>query len=103
MDNEQFEKKIDWLESERRTADQNISELERRMVLLEEALSSNQELANSYKREMSRLNTAAESISNFSKEIRTNKSELEVEIRSNDEQVEYQSLSDQLLKLRTSE
>jgi len=88
MDNEQFEKKIDWLENERRAADQNISELERRIVLLEEALSSNQELANSYKREMSRLNTAAESIASFSKEIRTNKSELEVEIRSNDEQVE---------------
>jgi chromosome segregation ATPase len=85
MDNEQFEKKIDWLENERRKADQNASQLERRIVLLEEALSSNQELANSYKREMSRVNTAAERIASFSKEIRSSKTELEVEIRSNEE------------------
>jgi len=85
MDNDQFEKKIDWLENERRRADQYASQLERRVVLLEEALSSNQELANSYKREMSRVNTAAERIASFSKEIRSSKTELEVEIRSNEE------------------
>jgi len=85
MDNEQFENRIDWLDSERRKADQNASQLERRIALLEEALSSSQEIANAYKREMSRLNTAAERIAGFSKEIRTNKSEIEGTVHSNEE------------------
>lgn len=86
MENEQFEKRVDWLDSERRKADQTITQLEKRVALLEEALASNQELTNAYKREMSRLNTTADRIAEFSREIRTNKSEIETEVHSNAEE-----------------
>lgn len=86
MENEQFEKRVDWLDSERRKADQTITQLEKRVALLEEALANNQALTNAYKREMSRLNTTADRIAEFSREIRTNKSEIETEVHSNAEE-----------------
>jgi chromosome segregation ATPase len=77
MEDQQFEKRVEWLDGERRKADEIIAQQGKRIALLEEALTSNQELANSFKREMSRLNSLSEKVSDFSKEIRANKNEVE--------------------------
>jgi len=95
MEEQQFEKRVEWLDSERRKADQTIAQMERRISLLEEALAGNQELVNSFKRESSRINNATERIADFSKEIRVNKNEIEnsvskIEGRSKQDQKNFE-------------
>lgn len=86
MDDKQLEKKVEWLDAERREAAKTISQLEKKIAVLKENLESNQKLMKDFTREMSRLSSAAGKINEFSRELKTYRSEIKKEVRASEKE-----------------
>lgn len=82
MEKEQLEKKVEWLDTERRKALDAVAALEKRLESLEKSISKETASAKSISGHKTRLNNQAEQISALDEQIKTHRAETKAEFQN---------------------
>jgi chromosome segregation ATPase len=81
MENGQLEKKVEWLDQERRSAQDAVAKLEQRIADLEVDLAEERGKIAPLQKELSRLSVLVDKVDGFEKELKANRKDLQKEVK----------------------
>lgn len=81
MENGQLAKRVEWLDGERRAAQESIAKLEKRVAELESALSEEKKTAKPLQREVTRLSVQIAKLDKFEKQLKASKKDFQSEFK----------------------
>jgi chromosome segregation ATPase len=81
MENGQLEKKVEWLDQERRSALDAVAKLEQRIAALEANLAEERGKIAPLQKELSRLSVLVEKVDAFEKELKANKKDVQKDLK----------------------
>ena len=84
MENGQLAKKVEWLDSEHRSAQETIAKLEKRLADLEASLAAEQKKTKPLQQELARLGVKISKIEEFDKQLRAHKKDIQSEFKQQD-------------------
>lgn len=93
MEKEQLEKKVEWLDSERRKALDTIAALEKRLASLEKSIAKETASAKSISSHTTRLKTQAEQLDALDEQLKTHRAETKAEFQNLEKQRKQQEKS----------
>ncbi len=81
MENGQLEKKVEWLDQERRSALDAVAKLEKRIASLESDLAEERGKITPLQKELARLSVLVDKVDGFEKDLKANKKEIQKDLK----------------------